>query len=274
MKTILRMLPALFLAAASAAWGQSVAFITDVKGGVSVDGSTRPAVLSELASGAHLTLAADGAVTVMYTASGKEFLLKGPGEFDVKATEIAAGGSAKVATRTTEWRTSNRVLAQVAQTSAASVRMRSMAKPKASDPPPFPTEGNIASLQPTFRWDPAKSAAGDFVLLVDGYDKPVHKGKATAATYRMPTKLKPDTEYQWRVSAGADEVVSGRFRTLPAEAIKSVEARRPGPKAEFSDRLMFALLLQEMGATQEARDLWSSLSHERSDLPELSALAK
>jgi hypothetical protein len=37
---------------------------------------------------------------------------------------------------------------------------------------------------------------------------------------------------------------------------------------------MFALLLQEMGATQEAREAWAKLSQERADLPELSALAR
>jgi len=33
-------------------------------------------------------------------------------------------------------------------------------------------------------------------------------------------------------------------------------------------------MLQEMGATQEARESWSKLSQERADLPELAAFAK
>ena len=39
--------------------------------------------------------------------------------------------------------------------------------------------------------------------------------------------------------------------------------------AEFSDRLMFTLLLHELGAKQEARESWARLSQERADLPEL-----
>jgi hypothetical protein len=35
-----------------------------------------------------------------------------------------------------------------------------------------------------------------------------------------------------------------------------------------------ALLLQDLGATQEARDAWNELSRERPDLPELAALAR
>ena len=37
---------------------------------------------------------------------------------------------------------------------------------------------------------------------------------------------------------------------------------------------MYALFLQELGATQEAQDAWARLAQERADLPELSSLAK
>jgi hypothetical protein len=33
-------------------------------------------------------------------------------------------------------------------------------------------------------------------------------------------------------------------------------------------------MLQEMGATQDAQDIWSALAQERADLPELAALGK
>jgi hypothetical protein len=59
----------------------------------------------------------------------------------------------------------------------------------------------------------------------------------------------------------------------PTRCSKSRSAARPD-KAEFSDRLLFTLMLHEMGATQEARESWARLSQERSDLPELSAMAK
>lgn len=37
---------------------------------------------------------------------------------------------------------------------------------------------------------------------------------------------------------------------------------------------MYALLLQEMGAEQEAQEAWGKLAQERTDLPELESLAK
>lgn len=275
MKRILAHLAAaLSIAAAFPADAAGVAFITDLKGGVQLEGQPRVAVLAELAQGARLTLAADGAVTLLYTASGREFVLKGPGRYEVGGQEIGALDGAAPKARSTEWKASNRVLAQVSQTSAASVRMRSLAKPAAAVEPAavFP-EGPLATLQPVFRWS-GDAKGGEFVLMADGQPQPVHAGKVTSATYRLPAKLKPETEYYWRVSAGSDQLASGRFRTLPAESIRTIEARRPGAKAEFSDRLLFALMLHEMGAQQEAREAWAALSKERADLPELSAPAK
>ena len=164
----------------------------------------------------------------------------------------------------------------MAQTSAASVRMRSIAPAKPSEARThFPAEGAVSSLQPVFQWTAADpKQAGEFTLLVAGQDKPVHKGKATGGSYKLPAKLKPETEYSWTVTSSGAEVATGRFRTLPNEAVLRIEKRRPGERAEFSDRLLFTLMLHEMGAHQEARASWSRLSQERSDLPELAGLAR
>jgi hypothetical protein len=90
----------------------------------------------------------------------------------------------------------------------------------------------------------------------------------------VPAKLQPEKDYLWYVTAAGNEVGSGRFRTLSADAVAQIERRRPSDKADFSDRLLFTLMLQEMGAVQEARESWARLSHERDDLPELAAFAK
>ena len=138
----------------------------------------------------------------------------------------------------------------------------------------YPAEGNVATLQPVFRWrtEPPKA---EFTLLVVGQDKPVHVARSVSGgTYKVPAKLRPETEYAWTAVADGNEVGAGKFRTLSSDALARIEKRRPSERAEFSDRLMFALLLQEVGAVQEARDSWARLSQERADLPELSALAR
>lgn len=276
MKAILRTILAFFLATFPALAADAIAFISDLKGEVAIDGNPRPMLLSELARGQKVTVGRDSQASVMFTATGKEYILKGPADYLVKDTEIA-GGIVPPVSRSTEWRASARVLTQVAQTSAASVRMRSIAAPRADTAMrAFPAEGNVATLQPMFRWradDP--KAATEFTLLAVGQDKPVHLARAvTGGTYRLPAKLRPETEYAWTAVAAGNEIGAGKFRTLSGEALARVEKRRPSDRAEFSDRLLFTLLLQEMGATQEAREAWARLSQERGDLPELSALAR
>ena len=277
MKTVLRTILAFLLATSTALAAEGIAFISDLKGEVAIDGNPRPMLLSELARGQKVTVGRDSQASVMFSATGKEYVLKGPGDYLVKDTEIAGNIMPPVA-RSTEWRTSARVLTQVAQTSAASVRMRSIAPPKpaASAPKSFPAEGNVATLQPVFRWeadDP--KAAAEFTLLAVGQPKPVHLARSvTGGTYRLPAKLRPETEYAWAAVMDGNEIAAGRFRTLSGEALARIEARRPSARAEFSDRLHFTLMLQELGATQEARESWMRLSQERSDLPELSALAR
>jgi hypothetical protein len=276
MNNVLRTILAASAFSACTAFAQSVAFITNLKGDVHVDANPRPLILSELAKGQKLALGADAQVSVMYTSTGKEYMLKGPAQYEVRDTEVVSASGMPPVARSTEWRASPRVLTQVAQTSSASVRMRSLAAPKVEAAPKlvYPTAGSVATLQPMFRWTGDDKARSELTVLMTGQEKPVHHAKTTGASYRIPTKLKPDTEYAWVLTSGGQEVGTGKFRTLSADAIGAVEKRRPADKSEFSDRVLFALMLQEMGAAQEARELWTRLAQERSDLPELSALAK
>src|SRR5437867_5907180 len=132
MKTIQRtILAALLLAASSAFAADGIAFITNLKGDVAVDGNPRPALLSELAKGQKVSVGKESLASIMYIASGKEYLLRGPSDYLIRDNEVAGSTAMPPVTRDTAWRTSNKVLVQVAQTSAASVRMRSLAVPKA-----------------------------------------------------------------------------------------------------------------------------------------------
>jgi len=275
MKTIMRTLLGTLLLASLAASADSIAFITNMKGDVALDGNPRPTLLAELAKGQKLSLGQEAQASVMFVASGKEYALKGPGQYLVKDAEMVSVSGAPPSSRETQWRATGRVLEQVAQTSAASVRMRSIAIPKPDTEPRllYPTDGNIATLQPTFRWRGA-DGKGELVLFVAGQEKPAHTAKVSGGSYRIGAKLRPGTEYTWIVTVAGNEVGTGHFRTLASDALARVEQQRPSEKSPFSDRVMFALMLQDLGAAQDAREAWSRLAQERDDLPELAAFAK
>ena len=280
MKNVLRALLASVAALAGLAVqaADGIAFVTNLRGEVSVDGAPRPMLMSELARGQKIVVGKEAQLAVMYIQSGKEYVLKVPGDYVVGERGITSAVGVPPAARETPWRASNEVLVKVAQTSSASIRMRSIApvRTEAKARLDFPSQGAVATLQPTLRWtSPDAKAPAEVVIAVAGSeDKPLAKAKVSGTSHRFPLKLKPDTEYSWTVLAAGKEIGTARFTTLPSEAIQNAEKRRPSDKAEFSDRLLYALLLQEMGANQEAHEAWGKLAKERSDLPELAGLAK
>src|SRR5258706_13905670 len=155
MKTIQHTVLAPLRLAASTAFGaDGIAFITNLKGEVAIDGNQRPVLLSELAKGQKITVGKESLVSVMYIASGKEYVLRGPSDYVVRDNEVAGSTAMPPVTPDTAWRPTNQGLGQVAQTSPASVRMRSIAVARPDVDPKllFPTQGTVANLQPTFRW--------------------------------------------------------------------------------------------------------------------------
>ncbi len=257
-----------------------VAFIANIKGEVTLDGASRPPLLAELSKGQKLGLGKDAAVSVMYLVSGKEYMLKGPGDYLVNEAEVASTKGAAATLRQTDWRANQQVLVQVAQASSASIRMRSAAPsaPKVDEAAPrllYPVDTAVVTLQPTLRWNPGDAKAPyDVKLEQTGGQGQPQVAKAGKPEYRVATKLAPDAEYKWTVSASGREIGSGTFRTLSKEAQAKVDARKPQAKWEFSDWLMYAMLLKESGANQDAREVWQKLAKERADLPEMAALAK
>lgn len=255
-----------------------IAFVTNLKGDVAVDGASRPLILSELAKGQKIVVGKDSQLGVMYVQSGKEYVLKGPGDYAVGEREITSGSGMPPTARETPWRASSEVLVKVAQTSSASIRMRSFTpvKQQVKARLDFPTQDAVATLRPALRWTvPNPSAPFDVVIAIAGSeDKPVASARVSGNSHAFPAKLQPETEYSWTLSSAGKQIGTARFRTLAPGVLQNLEKRRPTEKAEFSDRLLFALLLLEVGAVQEAQEAWGRLAQERTDLPELAGIAK
>jgi hypothetical protein len=276
-------LGAWFGAFALAAQAQSgIAFITDVKGEAAMDAG-KATLMAELKKGSRVTCARECMVGVMYLLSGKEYVLKGPGDFLVGDNEVSAKIGPPPTMRETKWKVSSQVVAQTAQSSSASIRMRSLggsSKAEASLPAErliYPRDTKVATLQPSFRWASANAKGPfEFELKAAGSAKPVHKAKATALSLNLPSnvKLQPDVEYSWVVKSGAMDVGMTTFKTLPTHALELTQKRKPDDKAAFSDWLLFALTLKDVNADQDAAEVWAKLAKDRPDLPELAALAK
>ena len=259
-----------------------IAFVTDVKGEAVMD-ADKATLMAEVKKGARISCTKDCAVGVMYLVSGKEYVLKGPGDFLVGDNEVTAKIGPPPTMRDTNWKVSSKVVAQVAQTSSASIRMRSLGGGAKAESAPlaerliYPRDTSVATLQPSFRWASANPKGPfEFELKASAGSKSVYKTKANGTTLVLPksVKLLPDSEYNWIVKAGGAEVGMTTFKTLPAHSLDLTQKRKPVDNAQFSDWLLYALTLKDVGADQDAGEIWAKLAKDRPDLPELASLAK
>lgn len=266
-----------------ASQANGVAFVTDVKGDAAMDAG-KATLMAEVKKGARISCTRDCSVGVMYLISGKEYVLKGPGDFLVGDSEVIAKIGPPPTTRDTNWKVSSKVVAQAAQTSSASIRMRSLGgaqKTEAAAPLAerlvYPRDTTVATLQPAFRWASANPKGPfEFELKAGTGGKSIYKSKANVTSMALPKNIKllADTEYNWVVKAGSTEVGMTSFKTLPAHSLDLTQKRKPDDKSPFSDWLLYALTLKDVGADQDAGEIWAKLARDRPDLPELAALAK
>ena len=249
-----------------------VAFVADLRGAATIEGNGALRFLAELPAGSRVMLGSNATASITYAASGTEFSIAGPGQFLVGADEVVAERGNAPRRRTVTSLSDPAVVARAAQAATASLRMRSLAT---SAPPAlleYPVSTKVSTLRPQLRW---RAAAGeDYVVAVqDASGRELWKGRGKAEALRPDLKLATASRYSWTVSGPGGAVAEAHFETLPDDAIRRAERSRKGAKS-FADKVVHALLLQEVGADQEAREAWAALARERPDLPELPALAR
>jgi hypothetical protein len=249
-----------------------VAFVADLQGNASIEGDGKVGFLAELNAGTRLLLGSGSTVAVTYAASGAEYTLRGPGEFVVSEAEVKADKGAAPTKRQVSSLKDTSAVARVSKTATASVRMRSVTASAARNALDYPVDTKIATLQPELRWTQVSGDAAE-VKLLDANGKELWKGSAQAGAARPAMKLNAATRYRWTVMTAAGAVGEAQFETLPAEALMKVAKSKSAAKG-FSERVMHAIVLQDLGATQEARAAWGELARERPELPELAALAR
>lgn len=252
-----------------------VAFVADLRGSATIEGDGNLAFLSELAPGTRLLLGTGSAVALTYVSTGAEFTLVGPGEFLVTRSEVRAERGALPMRRTVTVLPDPGIVARVSRTATASLRMRGISQGEggASTALEFPVNTRITSLQPTLRWKNAGSP-GDFtVRVVDPGGKEVWKGSSKPSSAQPQVMLAPATVYRWTVMTPNGILGEASFETLPAPVLAKAAKSRDAANS-FSSRVLHALLLHDIGASQEARESWAALALERPDLPELAGLAR
>ncbi len=251
---------------------EPVAFVADLQGNAAIEGDGKVGFLAELNAGTRLLLGTGAKVAVTYATTGTEFTIRGPGEFMVGEAEVKADKGAAPTKRLVAVLRDTTLVAGISKTATASLRMRNV-QPAASIRAglEYPVDTKVATLQPALRWRQASGESAE-VMLADTSGKQIWKGIVPSGSAPPAMKLAAATRYRWTVMTPQGAVGEAQFETLPADALGKAAKSRTTAKT-FSERVVHALLLHELGATQEARETWAGLARERPELPELAALA-
>jgi hypothetical protein len=252
--------------------GAPVAFVADIRGAATIEGNGPLTFLAELPAGTRVLLGSNAAAAITYATSGTEFAIAGPGQFLVRADDVVAEKGPAPRRRAVASLADRAAVTRAAQTATASLRMRSIAQ----GPPPalleYPVSTKISTLRPQLRF---RTAPGeDYIVAVqDAAGRELWKGKGRADGTRPDVKLAPGTRYSWTVASARGALAEAHFETLSEDAMRRAERSR-GASRSFAERVVHALLLQEVGADQESREAWAALARERPDMPQLPALAR
>lgn len=243
--------------------------VTEITGKAQIDGKDAVATLAEIPDGARLSLQDGASIVAVDLASGKEYVLKGGQSYRVTPKgPQGSGGTVTAKALPSKGMPDIRIApGMVAQ---ATLVMRSL--PKTNVPSPIsPVKTMVISDAPLFRWSAVEGSNG-YRLSILKQDGSLHwdsKTKETQLPLEKAHRLVPGEKYTWRVEyfsdGGRTAEASAEFSVAPAATIKQLSALKVDANAPFSRRVLYAALLTEVGAKEEAREIWKELAKEKPD---------
>jgi len=263
---MLRYVFALALVALSpCAHAAAVALVTDVVGDAS-QGGEPVRLLAELQSGTELALGDQARVVVFYFADGSEWTLAGPGtyRFGARAPDASRGTAAPqkrvapAALRDFRLRTD-----RIAQ---GGVVMRGAERPALI----APVDEVVLDPGARLAWESFGAGASYQVEVVDAAGSRLVAVETADAQLALPASatLQPGRTYYWSVRGRDDSGTRtfyrvAEFRVADAATRRRLDAARPAPDAPFSERALYAAMLEEAGARSAAQAVRSALAPER-----------
>lgn len=253
--------------------------VIDVQGNATLAGKGSLEILAGLAPGAEVSLAPAARVTVLDSASGRQFDLVGPGAFRWNNGTVEVVRPGKLVVRAPGSESLKEVRLRTARIAQASIRMRGGDESRPVELV-FPVSTWLLERPAAFRWRPVTGAKMYRFQLTDSTGRPLHELSTTRTSIDLPAAvaLEAGRTYGWQVWA---ELADGRtpdgwteFGLAGPDLRARVERDRLPADARFSDRLLYALLLEELGVRDDAARLWLQLASERPEDPELRARAQ
>ena len=261
---------------AYAAESPPIAMTTDVQGiAWLVDGAkqARLGVMSYLTSGTKLRLDAGARVAITYFAAPHEFTLSGPADATVESDRVRTAAGPAPALKNLDRN-------QVAAGQKFSARQRERQtvatfEMKSFEPGSLqlrqPVDTRLLNAPEEFSWRPVQGAKTYRFRLSDAGGQVLYEANGEARKQQLPNTvtLQMGRAYSWSVealgSSGLTQTASAGFSLLDEAEARAIIDRQPAAEASFSERLLYASLLENTGLKLAATKHWKALASERPD---------
>jgi len=271
-----RLIPGALLAgllSAGAVLAEPVAMVTEASGGVSaVSGgkSKKIPLLAYLEPGTIIQLDANARLSITLFAKPVEYRFTGPAKLTVEEGRIAAvEGKTETQPVSLEKTSAAKkfTAAQRESVAQAAYEMRAGRPGLRLDDP---VDTRLTGDDLVFTWDGPRPANGYQLSLYDSRRQLLCRESSSASSWTPPAGLlKAGGTYEWEIRAPLEsgEVLTARgsFSVASSADARIVRTQRPPAGATFSERVLYAVFLEEKGFKYEARRIWRELARERPD---------
>ncbi|MBL4673773.1 MAG: hypothetical protein JKX81_16055 [Arenicella sp.] len=251
----------------SAQEAENVAMIADIEGlgAITIAGESEPVdILVELASGAELSLADDSTLTLFFFASSEEYTYDGPGKILIEEQQPKLLSGKEANTRNLNMTK----LAGIAAEDEGGIglgvlKLRNFEKPKLQLVSPVDTK--VLAIHPKFSWLPVAGATTYKFILSNDLGKKITDISLNENSVVLPDDAQLDSgeEYTWEIIAQTSEQTEYRahayFSVAEEHISLQVESSRPDKSASFSEKVVYARLLEKLGLKQSANTIWQEL---------------
>jgi hypothetical protein len=249
--------------------GEPAGLVVDLQGMVNVieqGRTTRMEMLSYIRPQTEIEIGPGATLALTWYANSSEHRFKGPARLKVSQDGIqviqGAPGQERALGEEKVSAARRGVSTRLAQ---AALTMRSMRA--AADITPA-AGSRVMTLRPQFRWT-LDGGSGSYRFTLRGaLGEPLVQMTAKGESLQLSDSivLEWGKRYRWTVQdARGGSVGEGDFEVITREQVARLGKLRPGANASFSDRVLYAAALDDLGLKAESRELWRKLAAERPD---------
>jgi hypothetical protein len=250
------------------------AMITDMSGPPALIKTGKAiGLLDTLDVNAQLTLDRNASITLVYLKSGDEFQISGPAAITLRAEAPAVQGGTLQRRASPLADDHNRQALNNGRLTRGAVVMRGAPESALAAMQP---QGKLLEAPAHFAWSLPSSEGRATFRLADADSGDILFEKETTDNHVIlpdSVSLEAGKTYLWRIDlrhGDARPLGNSASFTLADDAERARLIRqRPATDASFSDRLLFAVLLEQDDFHSDARACWQTLAQER---PTLTAL--